>query len=303
MFFAQWWVLDLTSETLFWKRERSARSSTNAGVVCAGVCVPSCPAHWPRHTVHNATSALFLRGCGLVGGDALHHGDKAPAACRPIRSGSAIRRAGTARVVTNIHSREMCDRAIISVVPTADSDVAIVRSSQVITVEDEGQLNSLLEQCATDADNRMTIAARAIEGKLTRPDASIYDLVVSCVEEAHACDLQPRHATRLALEAALSQASLHDPNATAATIKATAASIQNCSHLDGQGAITNILELLEREQLEGLALNVLSVLAFSGALQLEHLVSWRKNHMPDPNLGPLFAWVEAHATPPRHGWR
>ncbi|KOO31450.1 hypothetical protein Ctob_012260, partial [Chrysochromulina tobinii] len=210
----------------------------------------------------------------------------------------AIRRAGTARVMTNIHSREMCDRAIISVVPTADSDVAIVRSSQVITVEDEGQLNSLLEQCATDADNRMTIAARAIEGKLTRPDASIYDLVVSCVEEAHACDLQPRHATRLALEAALSQASLHDPNATAATIKATAASMQNCSHLDGQGAITNILELLEREQLEGLALNVLSVLAFSGALQLEHLVAWRKNHMPDPNLAPLFAWVEAHATPP-----
>jgi len=200
--------------------------------------------------------------------------------------------------MTNIHSREMCDRAIISVVPTADSDVAIVRSSQVITVEDEGQLNSLLEQCATDADNRMTIAARAIEGKLTRPDASIYDLVVSCVEEAHACDLQPRHATRLALEAALSQASLHDPNATAATIKATAASIQNCSHLDGQGAITNILELLEREQLEGLALNVLSVLAFSGALQLEHLVAWRTNHMPDPNLAPLFAWVEAHATPP-----
>ena len=192
----------------------------------------------------------------------------------------------------------MCDRAIISVVPTADSDVAIVRSSQVITVEDEGQLNSLLEQCATDADNRMTIAARAIEGKLTRPDASIYDLVVSCVEEAHACDLQPRHATRLALEAALSQASLHDPNATAATIKATAASIQNCSHLDGQGAITNILDLLEREQLEGLALNVLSVLAFSGALQLEHLVAWRTNHMPDPNLAPLFAWVEAHATPP-----
>ena len=233
-----------------------------------------------------------------MGGDALHHGDKAPAACRPIRSGSAIRRAGTARVVTNIHSREMCDRAIISVVPTADSDIAIVRSSQVITVEDEGQLNSLLEQCATDADNRMTIAARAIEGKLTRPDASIYDLVVSCVEEAHACDLQPRHATRLALEAALSQASLHDPNATAATIKATAASIQNCSHLDGQGAITNILELLEREQLEGLALNVLSVLAFSGALQLEHLVAWRTNHMPDPNLAPLFAWVEAHATPP-----
>ena len=157
------------------------------------------------HSVHNPTSALFLRGCGFAGGDALHHGDKTPAACRPIRSGSAIRRAGTARVVTNIHSREMCDRAIISVVPTADSDVAIVRSSQVKTVEDEGQLNSLLEQCATDADNRMTIAARAIEGKLTRPDASMYDLVVSCVEEAHACDLQSRHATRLALEAALSQ--------------------------------------------------------------------------------------------------
>ena len=211
----------------------------------------------------------------------------------------AIRRAGIARVVvSNFHSREMCDRAIISVVSTADSDVAIVRPSQVIAVEDEGQLNSLLEQCATDADKRMTIAATAIESKLTRPDASIYDLVVFCVEEAHACDLQPRHATRLALEAVLSQASLHDPNATAATIKATAASIHNCSHLDGQDAITNILELLEREQLGGLALNVLSVLAFSGALQLKHLVAWRKHHMPDPNLAPLFAWVETHATPP-----
>jgi hypothetical protein len=61
--------------------------------------------------------------------------------------------------------------------------------------------------------------------------------------------------------------------------------------------------VLEREQLEVLALNVLSVLAFSGALQLEHLVAWRTNHIPDPNLAPLFAWVEAHATPPRHGWR
>ena len=201
---------------------------------------------------------------------------------RPDHSASIdlIRRSARPRVAhtSEADSVAFASAAERALVHSVSTDVFIATAgTRLVTVDDDAALRSLLDECATDADQRMSIASAAAEARLSDSSASIFGLVQALAEEVRACDLAPRHATRLALEAVLA----HDvPHAKelAATVQGLAAGDGTAGN--GREIVASILALLGRAELGHLNLNVLSALVFSDALDAAALVGWLDRRPP-----------------------
>ena len=182
--------------------------------------------------------------------------------------------------------------------------------ANVLVVSD---LRSLLDECVAETERRLERTTDAAAPQLAE-SASVFELASVLLAEARSHGLAARHACRLGLEAVLSS------HVAAGAVKQLAATLQchaegwsegGAGSSDDCSRIDCVLEALEVVGLScSCALNVFSVLLFTGRLAERALLGWREEQRRpsgggddiggDGNGGedacalmrPLLAWLD-----------
>ena len=182
--------------------------------------------------------------------------------------------------------------------------------ADVLIVSD---LRALIDECVTETERRLERTTEAAAPQLAE-SASVFELASVLLAEARCHGLAARHACRLGLEAVLSS------HVAASAVKQLAATLQchaegwsedGAGSSDDSSRVDCVLEALEVVGLScSCALNVLSVVLFTGRLAEQALVGWRdeqrrRSGRPDDVgsdenggedacalLRPLFVWLD-----------